>query len=257
MNRLMVSIFFMITCCSCSAGWETHPLWVGYDNAIPPRTEGLQGVITKEYIASFLPKKPIIVEVGAHNGTDTCEMASLWPTSTIYAFEPLPNLYNEILKRIQQFKNVFVYPYALSDSNGSALFYISEGASDGSSSLLPPGDHLELHPEVLFEKTITVPTLTLDRWAEKNNITSVDALWLDMQGYEPAMLQASPSVLKTVKIIYTEVNICEVYKGAILYTDYKRWLEEQGFVVVREDLPWIDGGNVLFVRKDYLEQLHK
>lgn len=205
--------------------------------------------ISKALIQKYLPEGAIIIEAGAHVGIDTAEMAGLWPKAKIYAFEPVPNLFRELQARTKNFKNVACFSCALSNESGHATFYISSGTSDGSSSLLQPQEHLNYHPTVLFNQAIEVQTLTLDDWAKKNGIHKADALWLDMQGSELDMLKASPQILKTVKVIHTEVSIIELYKGAPLYPEVRAWLESQGFKVACEYIPWKDAGNVLFVRE--------
>ena len=52
--------------------------------------------------------------------------------------------------------------------------------------------------------------------------------------------------LKKTRYLYTEVSLEELYEGTVLYPEYKKFLESNGFEVVFEDLPWTDGGNVLF-----------
>jgi len=76
----------------------------------------------------------------------------------------------------------------------------------------------------------------------------VDLLWLDLQGYELDVLKAGLAVLENVQAIYTEVNLKELYVGAPLYGELREWLEVRDFKVEVEDIPWEDGGNVLFVR---------
>ena len=49
----------------------------------------------KHFIAQFLPENPVILEAGAHVGTDTVEMVNLWPKCTVYAFEPVPELFDK------------------------------------------------------------------------------------------------------------------------------------------------------------------
>jgi FkbM family methyltransferase len=145
---------------------------------------------------------------------------------------------------------MFTYQLALSDRNGLQEFYVSEGTSDASSSLLAPHDHLKDHPDTQFNKKITVSAKTLDSWAAEHGITSVDLLWLDMQGFEMNMLEASPNILDTVKVIHTEASTRETYKGVVQYREYRSFLESRGFKVMIEAIPegW-DMGNVLFVRK--------
>lgn len=242
MKRVIFFLFFSFTACNEN--------WVGYSSSLFPRTHSLQGVIDKNFIKQYLPENPVIIEAGACDGLDTIEMASEWPNCKIYAFEPVPFLFSRLAERVRECKNVSVFQVALSDKSGFADFYISSGRSHGgSSSLFQPKEHLIDHPEIIFSEKIQVKTQTLDQFAHENNIQKIDFLWLDMQGAESLMLRASPEILKTVKLILTEVNITEQYANCELYDSYKKWLESIGFEAVREDLPWKNGGNVLFVRK--------
>lgn len=236
---------------SLHANWDTHPLWVGYASIADGRTLELSGVIDKAFIEQFLPENPIIIDAGAYDGTDTLEMALKWPQSFIYAFEPIPNVFALLKARCEFQKNVKLYPVALSDKNENQTMYVSGGEGAGSSSLLPPDKQMmEYHPNILFDKTIEVTALTLDQWAADENISHVDLLWFDLQGMEPAILKNSPNILRTVKVIFTEVSTRSTYQNSVLYPEFKRWLESEGFQVIREDLPWLDGGNVLFIRKE-------
>jgi len=70
-----------------------------------------------------------------------------------------------------------------------------------------------------------------------------------MQGHELAVLKASTELLKTVTAVYTEVSLKELYQGTPLYPVVRAWLEGEGFQVEREELAWVDAGNVLFVRR--------
>lgn len=212
------------------------------------------GVVSKKYIAQFLPEKPVIIEAGAHKGYDTIEMKQQWPHAIIHSFEPLESLYRDLLNNVKNLNAVTCYKLALSNKNGTASFFVSSGQGDGSSSLLQPKEHLTIHPNVLFKEKIDVQTITLDTWAQKNNITKVDLLWLDLQGSELDVLKASPMIVQTVQVIYTEVSLLETYSEVPLYPEFRSWLEQQGFSVVREELPWQDMGNVLFVRTNLLKK---
>ena len=43
----------------------------------------------KELIKQYLPINPVVIEAGAHIGTDTVEFSKIWPKGSIYAFEPI------------------------------------------------------------------------------------------------------------------------------------------------------------------------
>lgn len=206
--------------------------------------------ISKSTLKKFIPANAIIIDCGAHTGGDSLEMARIFPAATIHAFEPVPEVYMLLEKYTSDIQNIKRHQLALSDKESTASMFVSSGQSDASSSLLTPHAHLDDHPEVFFDNKIEVKTVTLDGWAQKNKVDHVDFLWLDMQGFEYQMLQASSEILPTVKAIHTEVSMKETYKGCKLYPEIRSWLEEKGFCVHTEAIPQnSDMGNVLFVRK--------
>jgi len=206
--------------------------------------------IPKYLMKNYVIGDSIIIDCGAHIGSDSVELAKLFPKAQIHSFEPIPTLFKNLEYATRKYSNIQRHQLALSNQTGEASFFISTGSSDASSSLLAPTGHLENHKDVLFLENITVPTITLDEWAVKNFISKVDILWLDMQGFELLMLQASHTILKTVKAIHTEVSLKNSYDGAPLYPAYKDWLESQGFTIIIEAIPLdSDMGNVLFARK--------
>ncbi|MGF1924716.1 MAG: FkbM family methyltransferase [Bacteroidia bacterium] len=205
--------------------------------------------ISKGSFRKYLPKNPVIIDCGAHIGADSIELSKIFPNAQIHSFEPVPGVFEQLSRGASSYKNIFRHQLALSNENKKSKMFVSSMGSDGSSSLLPPKTHLEDHPNVLFEEVIEINAKTLDTWAKENNITHVDLLWLDMQGFEYQALEASPKILATVKVIHTEVSIKETYEGVLMYSSFKKWLQEQGFEAVKEVIPeGTDMGNVVFVR---------
>jgi FkbM family methyltransferase len=205
--------------------------------------------VPKTELRQYLPVAPVIVEAGAHNGTDTVELAQLWKQGSVHAFEPVPSLFFELRKKTQNLANVFCYPLALAAQQGKQRLNVSGGDSDGSSSLLEPALHRTFHPGVTFDNKIEVEAVTLDSWARDHAVGNIDLLWLDLQGMEPAVLRSSSRTLSGVRAVYAEVSLEKVYEGTELYPQFRAWMESQGFGVVQEFLPFPDMGNVLFVHR--------
>jgi len=207
--------------------------------------------ISKALLKRYLPPDPVIIDCGAYDGTDSVALAKLFPKGMVHSFEPIDNLFNRLLKNTVSYSNIKCYQLALSDRSGMQDFYVSEGLSDGSSSLLEPVLHLKDHPDTFFKTKIIVNTTALSEWAYQHGITKVNMLWLDMQGFELQMLKAAGNILKTVSVIHTEVSTRETYKNVAQYKEYRKFLEQAGFNVIIEAIPkgW-DMGNVLFVRKE-------
>lgn len=211
---------------------------------------------TIEILTQFLPHNPIIVEAGAYNGRDTAKMIQQWPEATIHAFEPLPEIYKKLVASTKEYNNIHTYPYALSDHNGESLFFVSEhpnrpGVASQAGSIEKPKERLQRSP-LIFPRTTTVKTITLDTWTEENNINHIDLLWLDTQGHELAILKAAPNMINHVSIILAEVSFIESYEGMPLYEDVVQWMQDHGFEHVGRD--FVDTsksffGNALFVKK--------
>lgn len=244
-------------------------------------------------LKQFLPSNPTIVEAGAFNGSDTKKMAIAWPEGTIHAFEPAPEIYKQLTDNTHTFNNIHTYQYALSDSDNGALFYVAEkpskpGRATQAGSLHKPQDRLN-HSPIIFPRTIEVPTITLESWMKKYNITDeIDLLWLDTQGHELPILKsilrqaqdervsrratqgelsrwatqgeqmgnkASQNKrvgLENIKVIFTEVAFIQAYEGQALYHEVVDWIVAQGFEYVGRDFEnQTDSffGNVLLVRK--------
>lgn len=213
------------------------------------------------YIQQYIPEKPIIVEAGAFDGHETQRMLAVWPDAIIHTFEPIPAVFKRLEENTKHLANVHRYQMALSDITGNSLLYVSEkpdrpGIPSQASSLRKPKERLA-HSPIQFPYTINVPTITLDDWAQQYEVTHVDLLWLDMQGYELNALSEAHTILKQVSAIYTEVGFIENYAGQAQYPEVKMWLEKQGFVMIGGDFPEQPTkfyGNALFVKKELTKQ---
>jgi len=205
--------------------------------------------ISLDTIAQYLPKNPVIIEAGAHNGKGTLRLKLQWPESTIYAFEPIPFLYEQLTQRTKKKFGIFCHQSALSHVEETTKMYVSSGKTDACSSLLPPHSSLtEGRPNITFNENITVHTTTLDIWAKKHVINHVDFLWLDLQGAELQALQGATQLLTTVNVIHTEINETERYVGGVLYNELKSFLKSHGFYPRIKALHKYMWGNALFVR---------
>lgn len=208
------------------------------------------------FATPYLTQCPIIIEAGSFNGSDTIRMAQQWPNASIHAFEPVPELFKKLQQNTASYKNITCYPFALSDQDGFASFYVSEkpnkpGVPTQAGSLKAPKERLK-HSPIQFPGTIPVRTITLDSWAKKYNIDPVNFIWLDLQGHELSVLQASKKVLSQVSVLHTEVSFIESYEKQPMEQEITRWLLQQGFTLIGQDYSEPPGhffGNRLFAKK--------
>lgn len=210
-------------------------------------------------IDRYLPHNPVIVEAGAFDGKDTCANATRWSSSTIHAFEPVPEIYALLATNTSHLSQIHTHNIALSSTAGTAQFHVSEkpsrpGKPFQAGSLHEPQERLNWS-DARYTHTITIPTTTLDAWANEQGVLKIDMLWLDAQGHELEILKGATHLLPHVSVIYTEVHFIQAYKGQPLYKQLKAWLETNQFTQVAQDFEdesrWFFG-NALFVRNDLL-----
>lgn len=214
-----------------------------------------------ESIKKNLPSNPIIVEAGAFTGKDSIRMAQAWPLGTIFAFEPDPLIFQELEINVKPYPNIHIFQLALSHQQGTALFWPSEhpkkpGQPSQAGSLLPPKERLNWS-NITFKTPIPVQTATLSSWAQEQSITAIDFLWLDLQGKELPVMQASSDIIQRTSFIFTEVHFIEAYEGQAQYQELISWLESRGFVIIGKDFQdtssWFFG-NALFYNKHMIHQ---
>lgn len=206
----------------------------------------------QNWIIENLNRDGTVVEAGMYNGQDTDFFCRYFFYGKVYGFEPVPSIFKEAQSRVGHYPNAVLYQKGLAETTGSKTMYFSDrfGSDWGSSSILKPKDHLGFHPEITFNKAIEIQTTTLDDWATETNVNKIDLLWLDTQGSEPLILAASPKTLANTRYLYSEVSLIETYDGVMMYPEFKKFLEDNNFEMVHEDLPWKDMGNILYRNKN-------
>jgi FkbM family methyltransferase len=143
-------------------------------------------------------KTPPVLEIGRNHGTATAWLLEMVANPRIYCFEPDPRAIARFKERVGERPNVTLFELALSDREGSVDFYQSGGLPnellmesmpqgwDLSGSIKQPFRHLATHPWVI---------------------------WMDVQGAEMEVLRGAAKTLPRTRVLCTEYNNRELYKG--------------------------------------------
>ena len=142
---------------------------------------------TVEVMRRSLSDDSNCVDVGCHNGAILKEMLRFAPRGSHYAFEPLPDLYQQL---IQSFPGVKIFDVALSDSVGKASFnyVVSNAAYSGLKTRQYPT------PDEAIEK-IEVATDLLDNLVAE----VVSLIKIDVEGGELQVLRGAVNTIRNSK----------------------------------------------------------
>jgi len=179
-------------------------------------------------------EEPIIFDVGANTGQSILRYKKQFPNSIIHSFEPDKKEVEKLIVKYKNDNSVVLNNVAVGEKPGSLEFNIS--ASSGYSSfqkLIPNTTWLKkrsktigIESEKFTTETINSKIITLDDYCSKNNITKIDILKIDTQGYEDKVLEGAIELLKynKIKIIQLELIFSEIYENPPNIYDVEKFL---------------------------------
>lgn len=169
-----------------------------------------------------------IIDVGGSKGNAALQFHKLFPTATIYSFEPLRDCFemmNEKLKHVANFKSFNV---ALSDETGQSIIHRS--SYSGCSSLRKMGDlHKKAFPITAGEKDESIKIDTMDNVLGNLNLKDNVLVKIDVQGLEDKVILGGLKTLSRAKIVIVETSFLELYEGQPLFGRVHQFLSELGY----------------------------
>lgn len=138
----------------------------------------------------LIPDCKIIFDVGCKGDNIFYEIN---PSADIHLFDPTEN--DALINSISGIQNVKYNNYALGNFKGKTQFHFHYG-----SILLR--DDVEKYKDSHQEKTINVDTLF--NYCKESNITQIDFLKIDTEGYDFEVIKGAKELIHNVKYIQVE-----------------------------------------------------
>jgi FkbM family methyltransferase len=149
-----------------------------------------------QHLIRHTPHDGVFVDAGANVGLVSFAVAAQRPRARIFAFEPNPRVAvrwraNRELNRADKASLV---ESALSDAVGTAPFRLGPTRDSGSGHLGEGGSD--------------VATTTLDAFADEQGIDRIDALKIDVEGHESAVLKGAEGLFarRAIRVVLVEAN---------------------------------------------------
>lgn len=180
----------------------------------------------------------VVFDLGSRDCLEAVEFAKRFPNAKIYSFECHPESIKTCLRNSAPFSDrITVVQKAVNSYTGTCKFFPIDpektvttwvDGNPGASSLYKSAGTYD-HIEKYVQNEIEVECVRLDEWAKEQGIEHVDLVWCDLQGAELLAFQCMGDLLKTTKVIHTEMEVNPMYEGQSLYKDIHPLLVESGF----------------------------
>lgn len=166
----------------------------------------------------------VVFDVGANVGEYSLFLQNILKPKKIFAFEPVPKIYDLLEINCQSYKNIFIKNIALNDNDKPIKFHYSPSASYLSSSVVS-----------VFKKDVEeifVSSVSGDDFCKVNMIEKIDFLKIDTEGNDFNVLKGFDKILSkgNIRIIQFEYGPFSIYSKNLL-KDHFDLLVSKGYIV--------------------------
>jgi FkbM family methyltransferase len=196
----------------------------------PSHNDDLRNIFGHEAILTIAKRG--VVHVGAHKGEEVEQYLSLG-FQRIVLIDANPDACKDLVARFAQDKRISIFNYAVCDRIGTVDFHLhtSRSGSTEPASLLRMKRFSEIVGSLHTPATIQVPAITLDALFDEHGLQRSDYNFLnvDIQGAEILALKGATSLLSSMEVVVSEVNLIELYEGGPMEEEIATFLGDHGF----------------------------
>ena len=165
---------------------------------------GYEGETIRLFLA-LVKETRTVIDIGANTGLFALLAAAAEPTCRVWAFEPVPFIFDMLQKNIQlnKLENLEAVSCAVSDFVGESTFFITRtnvGIPTDSSSCQGFRDQVEEFP---------LPTITLDEYMSQQGIDRLELLKIDAEATESKVICGAMQTIRRDRPFI----ICEVLEN--------------------------------------------
>ena len=146
------------------------------------------------HLSKFVSSGSVFIDAGASFGFYAVQIAKrVGPAGRVYAFEPNPDTYKLLTENL-----------ALNGINRATAVECALGGTEGRGALATRPDNSGASTVVEGD---SIALTTLDSFAAKHSLKRLDAIKIDVEGFEERMLTGAAATLrKLAPVIFIEVN---------------------------------------------------
>jgi len=184
-------------------------------------------------------KAELFLDIGCHNGETLERFLESGIDCPVTAFDPIAANIQATRNRIPNSNRVSLVQAALSDTDGTASFFVNK--NEQTSSLLDNdrGNTQSFFEECKHVERIDVTTLRLDTWisSQSKSFKSI-VVKCDTQGAEGKVVRGGLMTLReSVSAFYCEVMIGKMYQGQLGFDQLNEFLETDCGLLLKNIYP--------------------
>ena len=165
----------------------------------------------------------VIIDAGANVGSVSLELNYWFPEAAIYAFEPIQNTFNLLVKQSTGKNNIHPFCLGLGSQNEEVEILLSSEDTINSLKIK------DVRDGIIGKENITITRL--DDFLQERSIPHIDILKIDVEGFEFDVLNGCGSLINdNIKCIYLEVGY-ERDPTKVHFSDVEQYMEEKDFML--------------------------
>ena len=175
-------------------------------------------------------KAPVVIDIGSSVGNTVARVLRICPDATVFAFEPLPELFSQLQGRFRDNRRVNLYTCGVGASSGRMQMHIASRRQ--SSSFLSVTDlGLQAVPFAREEGVLEIEIVALDEWYNdlKEPPVTFDLIKVDVQGFEKYVIAGGQSVFQKTTFVILEAPFRAVYEGQAVHDELIALMKKMGF----------------------------
>ena len=195
-------------------------------------------------------KSKIFFDVGANIGQTIERFLKIYNNPNIHSFEPTPELSDQLRIKYKDFKNIKINNCGLGNTNNKLIF--NSYKSPVLNSFIPIRKKSKFEQSRMlvskssdkdFEKKIEVNVTTIDKYCEDNQISYIDLLKIETQGFEDKVLEGAQNLLKKNKVLIIELSLIfgVAYNKTLSFYDVEKFLNLYNYKLIAIS----DPGNII------------
>ena len=186
----------------------------------------------------------IIFDVGSRDAIQSIELINKFLNAKVFAFECNKENIKICEENTRNHKNITIIPKAVNDVNGQLSFY--QVTAENSSQISPPDSYKNGKEDIFYSgmssifkndklDEVVVDGTRLDTFCEEQSISSIDLLWIDLEGAELRAIKSLGNLLSTVKLLQVEAPIDPSNPEISDFESISSYLKEFGFDYLDKD----------------------